>query len=308
MKTLKKPAAVLLLVAVTIIWGSGFTIVKSLMNGGMSVGILNMLRGFGLAALVAVVFGKKLIKMKRREAAIGLVAGVFNAGGYLLQSTGLMYTTPSTSAFLTVLNTVFVPFIVLVVYKTKPGLKLLPALLMAVAGTFFLTGMSFGNFRLGIGELLTLGCALSYAALIAFIGNTGKDVPSEITAFWMGLIQGAGALIYFFVFEGGANPGTIDWAKAVLPIIYLVVCGSFFTTIGQVVSQKSINASAAAMIMTLEAVFGTLISFIFGYDKFGWKLLVGGLLIFGAVIVVLLPDPPRISLRRRESNKNETPL
>lgn len=299
MKTLKKPAAALLLIAVTIVWGSGFTIVKLLINAGMPVGMVNMFRGFGLALLVAVFFGKQLIKMSLREAAVGIIAGVFNAGGYLLQSAGLTMTTPSTSAFLTILNTVFVPIIAFLVYKVKPGLRLLPAILLAVVGTFFLTGMSFDNFTLGKGEWLTIGCALCYAALIAFIGNTGKGVPSYTTAFWMGIMQGVGSLAYFFVFDGG-TVGAIDLARIILPIAYIVVLGSFFTTFAQVVSQKSIDSASAAMIMTLEAVFGTLISLIAGYDKFGWRLGLGGALILAGVIIVLLPEDklPKIRFKK----------
>lgn len=300
MNNIKKPFAILLLVLVTVIWGSGFTIVKLLLNAGFSAGMVNMFRGFGLAALILIFFGKRVIKMKPKQAVIGLIAGVFNSLGYILQSVGLMFTTPAASAFLTVLNTVLVPLIAFVFYKTKPGLRVLPAVLLAIVGTFFLTGMSFDNFTLGIGEWLTLGCALAYAALIAFLGHTGKDVPSEITAFWMGFMQGLGALIYFLIFER-TGVYDISWSKVLLPIVYIVVLGSFFTTTGQVVSQKAIDASTAAMIMTLEAVFGTLISLIAGYDKFTWGLLGGGLLILAGVVLILLPSKEEIMARLKRA-------
>jgi len=303
MKNIKKPFAIILLVGVTVIWGSGFTIVKLLLNAGLSAGMVNMLRGFGLALLILVFFGKSIFKMKLRQAAIGLVAGVFNSLGYILQSAGLMFTTPSTSAFLTILNTVLVPLIAFVFYKAKPGLRLLPAVILAVVGTFLLTGMSFDNFKLGVGEWLTLGCALSYAALIAFLGNTGRDVPFEITTFWMGFMQGLGALVYFLIFER-AGVYDISWDKVILPILYIIVFGSFFTTTAQVVSQKTLDASTAAMIMTLEAVFGTMISLLVGYDKFSWGLLAGGMMILAGVVMILLPSGKELMAKLKKAPQN----
>jgi drug/metabolite transporter (DMT)-like permease len=303
MNNIKKPFAILLLVAVTAVWGSGFTIVKLMLNAGLSAGMVNMFRGFGLAALILAVFWKRVIRMRLREAVTGIAAGMFNALGYILQSAGLMHTTPTTSAFLTVLNTVLVPLIAFVFYRTKPSLRLLPSVALAIVGTFFLTGMSFEHFALGKGEWLTLGCALCYAALIAFLGNTGKSVSAEITAFWMGLMQGLGAAAYFLIFE---RTGVYDiaWSDVVLPIVYIVVLGSFFTTTAQVVSQKALDASIAAMIMTLEAVFGTLISLLAGYDEFSWGLLTGGLLILAGVLLILLPTKTESLLSRKKTLPN----
>ncbi|NCU32133.1 MAG: DMT family transporter, partial [Candidatus Moranbacteria bacterium] len=186
MKTLKKPFAVLLLLGVTLIWGSGFTVVKIIIQTGMSVGLINILRGVGLALLVFAFFGKKVLKMKKKEILIGVAAGFTNSLGYLFQTAGLKFTTPSVSAFLTILSTVFVPVIALVIFRVRPTWRLLPAVALSIIGTFYLTGMSFGNLKLGPGELLSIGCALSFAFSIAILSSTGEGVSSEAVVFWMG--------------------------------------------------------------------------------------------------------------------------
>jgi len=288
MKLLKKPAAISLLTAITIIWGASFTLVKILLDAGLSTGSINLIRGVGFAVLVAAFSGKKLLRMKRKESLIGIIAGTANSLAYLLQSEGIVRTTPSTSAFLTILSILFVPVISLVIYRIKPSWRLLPAVVLAIAGTVFLTGMSFSGFRLGAGEGMLIGCAFSFAISIAVLSNSGSGASTHVTAFWMGITQAAGGLIYFLTFEH-AEVGAVDWTKAWLPLAILVIIGTFVSSSAQVICQRSIEASTAAMIMTLEAVFGTLISLIAGFDQFSPALLLGGGLIFLGVITVVAP-------------------
>jgi drug/metabolite transporter (DMT)-like permease len=288
MKIIKTPVAIAILTAVTVIWGASFTLVRLLLDAGMTNGIINLMRGMGFAVLVFCFFGKKLFRMKWKESLIGLIAGSANSVAYLLQSAGIGRTTPSTSAFLTILSVIFVPLISLIVYRIKPSWRLLPAVALAVAGTFFLTGMSFRSFKIGVGEGMLIGCAFSFAISIAVLSNSGRDAAPYVTAFWMGVTQAAGGLLYFLMFER-ATASAIDWPLAWLPLAVLIIAGTFLSSSLQVVCQRSIEASTAAMIMTLEAVFGTAISLIAGFDRFSIRLLIGGGLIFSGVITVVAP-------------------
>lgn len=293
MKPLKKPLAAILLLMVTIIWGSGFTMMKLLINAGMSVGLINITRGFGLSLFVLLFFGKKVFKLDKKGILIGIAAGFTNSLGYLLQSAGLKFTTPSVNAFLTILNTIFVPFIALIMYKVKPSWRLLPAVILSIIGTFLLTNMSLSNFNIGLGEGLTIGCALSFAFSIAILSNTGEGVSPTSIIFWIGIMHGIMGVAYFFVLDGG-SVGTFSWTAVLLPLIYVVVVASFLSTTMQVVCQRALDASTSSIIMTMEAVFGTLISLLAGYDTFKWGLISGGLLIMCGVIIVLLPPPSQL--------------
>lgn len=290
MKPLKKPLAAILLLVVTIIWGSGFTMMKLIINAGMSVGLINVARGFGLSLFILIFFGKKVLKLDKKGILIGVAAGFTNSLGYLLQSAGLKFTTPSVNAFLTILNTIFVPFIALIMYKVKPSWRLLPAVLLSIAGTFLLTNMSLNNFSIGLGEGLTIGCALSFAFSIAILSNTGEGVSPQSIIFWMGIMHGIMGVAYLFVLDGG-SAGAFSWTAVLLPLIYVVVVASFLSTTMQVMCQRALDASTSSIIMTMEAVFGTLISLLAGFDTFKWSLISGGLLIMCGVIIVLMPPP-----------------
>src|SRR4030095_12564082 len=99
-----------------------------------------------------------------RELRHGVVAGVALLAGYVLQTVGLQYTTPSTSAFITYLLVAFVPLIGFVALGGRPRPLTLVGLVMAVVGLVLLTGGADASF--GKGEVLTLGCAVAFAAHI----------------------------------------------------------------------------------------------------------------------------------------------
>lgn len=285
MKLTKNKANFILLI-VSVIWGSGFIVVKYTMDAGVPAGLLNGFRGLIFLILTLAFFFKTLKTMNKRDVINGIIAGATNAGAYIMQTIGLKYTSPSVSGFFTALYILFVPFIVWFLFKKRPKIQILPAVILAIIGTFFLTGASFTDFSFGKGEIYLLIGALLFAVSISYLGEGAKKTDSRILAFWMGLMQALAGLIMFAVSET-EYIGGIDIGKAVLPILYLGVIGTFITTASQVFCQKVTEETTASIIMTLEAVFASLLSLAFGYDKFTVNLAVGGVLIFGGVIVAI---------------------
>lgn len=275
------------LLVITIIWGSGFVVTKYCLSLGLTPGLITGVRGGIFMLLTFAVFSKKILKSNVRDTIIGILAGVTNAGAYILQAVSLKSTTPSVSAFLTIMHIVFVPIMALLIYRKKPLLQIYPAIIIALAGTAILTGVSFKNFNMGKGEWLSLGGAASFALSIAIIGNSGRKTEPLIIGFWMGLCQLVISGLYF-IFAEKAHLEPVSWTAVILPLAYLGVIGTFVTTNVQVISQKSIDETTAAIIMSMEAVFGSVISLIFGYDKFSWSLLTGGILIFAGVLIAII--------------------
>lgn len=114
--------AVLALVLVCPVWGISFTAIKQALAYTTPL-VLLALR-FSLATLV---IAGALRGLTRSEAAGGLVLGGLFWAGFVLQTTGLQYTTPSRSAFLTILSTPLVPVLQFVVHRTVPRLPTLLA-------------------------------------------------------------------------------------------------------------------------------------------------------------------------------------
>ncbi len=276
----------IVIVLITIIWGSGFISTKYCINAGMQAGLINLFRGLIFMALTVVFFHKKIFKMNKHEVKVGLIAGTINGAAFVMQAYGLSYASASTSAFLTILYIVMVPFVTWLFYKRKPKLQVIPAIIIAVAGTLILTGTNFKGFGFGKGEWLTLGGTVLFALDIAYLGEASKDAGAEVMSFWMGLMQTFCGLIAFVCIETG-TVASIDWSQCILPLIYLGVVGTFMTTVAQVFCQKVTDETSASMIMTLEAVFGTAFSLALGMEAFSYNLLIGGLLIFLGVSIAL---------------------
>ena len=94
----------------------------------------------------------------------------------------------------------------------------------------------------------------------------------------------AAALAWIFGFMTAPFPtkisGDMLWRIGYLSIMCTAVC-----YVLQTYGQKHTSPSATAVIMTLESVFGAIISVIFYHEELSAKLLIGFALIFAAVLI-----------------------
>jgi drug/metabolite transporter (DMT)-like permease len=281
---LKKSTADLLLIVVTLLWGSGFVATKIAIDNNAPTGMINLIRGGIFALLCYVFYFKKINSITKEEIKKGFVAGSLNSLAYVLQTVSLHYTTVSNSAFLTASNVLIVPFIVWIFHNKRPTLKVFVSVAVCLSGMAALTGFLSSSVTLNWGDALALLGAIMFAFSLTYISNNAKDIDFSIIAFMLGLTQAIGGLFYFIVFDGG-EVGGINWTGALLPLLYMGVFPSFVSQTLQVVAQQNTTATSAALIMTLEAVFGSVFSILFGYEKLTWSLAAGGGLILLSIII-----------------------
>ena len=127
---------------------------------------------FTIAVVVLAPFGFAMVRADRDQRRlllrIGLVAGVLLFGGYAMQTVGLQYTSPSSSAFITGLYVAMTPIVESIVRRRAPAVGgVRRAIVVATGGLFMLTGADLG---FGKGELFTLACAAMFAIWIVFQG------------------------------------------------------------------------------------------------------------------------------------------
>jgi drug/metabolite transporter (DMT)-like permease len=288
MKSLTQKQGNFLVMIVTVVWGSAFVASRFCLDNGVSPGFIIGFRGACLALLLLAFAHKKIFAMSKKDCVAGLLAGGANAIAYTLQAVGLQYASPSTAAFMTVTYIVFTPFISFLFFKKKPPLRMVFAVITALIGTYILTNMNFADFKFDIGTLICLGGALFFAVSIAILGNIGQDTPFEVTGFWMGALQVLSGLLYVGIADK-FNLGDIRWGMAIGGLFYLGLIGTCFTTNAQIIAQKVSDETTVSLIMSLEAVFGTLFSILFKYDAFSVSLLLGGALIFAGVLIANAP-------------------
>ena len=158
----------LALVLCTAIWGVTFVIVKDALTD-VSVLVFLAVR-FGVASLVmAAIFWRPIRLMSLHSWWGGAEIGLAMFGGFIFQTVGLRFTTPSKAAFLTGCCVVIVPFLSPLFGKMKITPAVWAAALLTLAGLYFLAVPRAGFRDLNRGDALVFVAAISFAFQIIFI-------------------------------------------------------------------------------------------------------------------------------------------
>src|SRR5271168_3657259 len=157
------------LIAVALIWGTTFILVKQALAGVSTLLFLTL--RFAIATLaLALIFRKEFRTANvRRAVRGGMIAGVFLFSGYVLQTFGLKYTSASKTGFLTGLYIPLVPLFSALIYKKIPRAAEIMGVLAAFLGMALMT-IQKSFFDIGVGDLLVAGCAVAYAFHILVLG------------------------------------------------------------------------------------------------------------------------------------------
>ncbi len=268
----------LALVLTALIWGSAFPVSQYAIDSNMSTSLILLLR-FSIASIILLIlFFKKIKTITKKEFQYGIIAGAFLFLGFYTQTIGLKYTTPSNNAFITAIYVIMVPFITMFVFKKRPKTKFFFLPLITFLGVVILTYSPSSNVLLSKGDLLTLLCALFFALHISYLGIVSKKVD-VIKMTFLQMITASVLSLLFFVFYDKLVITNIDYTKGILSILYLGIFSTCLCFFIQTYAQSNTSPSKAAMILSTEALFGSLFSVILKIEPFTINLLIGGLLI-----------------------------
>jgi drug/metabolite transporter (DMT)-like permease len=284
----------LLLLAVVFVWGTTFVLVKDALQDASPL-LFNLLR-MTLAFFALVIVNYRQLRHINRHALVsGLIVGIFLAAGYQFQTAGLARTTPAKSAFITGLVVVFVPLFTIIpalrsTNTPRPGWTTAIGALLAFSGLLLLTtpaGTSFQNLfvSIGLGDLLTLVCAIAFAAHLLSIAHTSHRVPTGQLAT---LQIGVAALIMAITLPLGGKPHLNITPRLLiaLAVTSLLATAAAFTI--QSWSQQHLPPTHTAILLTLEPVFAGLTSFLVLHEHLGSRSLLGAALILAGIVFIEL--------------------
>lgn len=281
---MKKWLAIGALILVTVIWGGGF-VASDIALESMKPFQIMMVRFLLASVLMGVISRgqqKSEEKLKDRAGAIkaGILMGVTLFMGFAFQIIGLQYTIPSKNAFLTALNVVIVPFIAFVILKKKIGAKGIIGAVMSVFGVALLS--LNGNFTVSLGDGLTLFCAVGFAFQIFFTSEFVKKYPASVlntVQMFTAFVLSAISLMIFG--ENDFQVTTQGWLSA----LYLGVVSTTICYLLQTACQKYIDETKAAIILSMESVFGTIFSILILHEVVTVRMIIGCAVILAAVII-----------------------
>ncbi len=276
MKPLK---ADLLLLFVTVCWGSSYLFMKV---GLDSVSEFNLIAlRFGLAFLFAsAIFYRRFMKIDRATVKFAALLGFILFIIFTLVTFGLKTTTTSNAGFLISLTVIFVPLISTVVYRNKPETKLIISILLAIIGIALLTIQL--PFRIQFGDLLCIAAAFCYAIHILVAGSAAHKVDTLN----LGILQLGFAGFFGFVFslllETPTFPdSTISW----IAILALSILCSGVGFILQIVAQQYTTPVRTGLIFSLEPVFAAIVGVVFAHEVITGAGYIGAaLMLFGVIL------------------------
>jgi len=271
----------------TVIWGATFVLVKSAL-ADISPLVFLALR-FGLAAIALLLLFRRGWTRDWIQLLWAALVGFFLFSGYLLQTFGLQFTSAPKSAFLTGFTSVLVPLLAALVYKTRPQASELLGVLVAVAGLGLMTlegpmgSISFAS--LNRGDLLTIGCAIAFAAHIVTLGHYSGRISFEM----LSISQVATAALLGISLCWWAEPPRLVWRPAV--VYAIIVTGLLATALAftvQAWAQQHTSSTRTALIYTLEPVFAWLTSYLVVGEGLSRRAAAGAALILSGVLLVEL--------------------
>lgn len=267
------------LLVVAMVWGGGFVVTKNALDIVTPLYFLAV--RFSVAGiLMALIFFKKLSKVSWQDIKRSSIVGVFLALGFITQTLGANLTTPAKSSFITGLNVVLVPFIMILFTKKFPGRK---AVITAIIAFFGLSLISVnGRMVIGTGDFLTFLCAIFYACHIVSIGYYANKVDTYVLATIQVLFTGVVcSILAVFLEPVPVLLGIGIWSG----ILYSALLSTLAAFLIQNLAQRNTPSTHAAIILCLESVFGALASVLFWHEILTARMVFGCIMIFAAIIV-----------------------
>lgn len=216
-----------------------------------------------------------------------LLTGTLVFLGINLQQIGLISSTAGKGGFITGLYVVFVP-VLAAFFGQKPGTGVWIGAPLALAGLYLLSVTE--GLALAPGDGWILACAFVWAFQVFTLGWLSPKIDSFILAFGQSFVCAALSLIVAFVLE------PIDLAAVTETTFDLVYGGIVSVGLGftfQVAGQKYSQASHAAIIMQLEAVFAVLAGWLFLDEILSSRAFAGCILMLAGMLISQMLPPER---------------
>ena len=311
MKITKGAWAYVELILVVLIWSfspiiSNLEIVKDNYSPGMIIALRSL---FAVLAL-AVINGKRLIKINKEYLKWAVPSGFILGAASICQMVGYRYGAgPGESAVLENLALIVIPILLFVFVKQKPTwTKILAAVLCFIGSAIIaLAGTAGDLLSVSLGKWLACLSGILYGANFVITGTYAKKLDSGVFVFVQIAVQTLTAFAYVFIGEQIllAKENVFVCNLELAPFLTVAALGILATGICWTLRAhclKRIPVMIASVIMPFSTVLTGIWSLIGGLEPFTWNLLIGGVIVVGAILLAQFGD------KGEEQSAEEAPL
>lgn len=280
--------AVVALLSVTASWGASFVLMKDAIERQPVPDFL--FTRFALAALVMILARPRVVRdITPRVLWTGSIIGAILGFGYITQTIGLQLSTAAITGFLTGLYVILTPLIGWLFLKQKLSARVIIGALLALGALAILSITEVG---VSEGTFWVLACAVLFALHIVTLGvwSPGSNayaltvvqilVVTVITGAWT-LGDGDG-----FV----APPDASVWSAIIITAVFATALGFFLQTW----AQGHMDSGRVAILLTTEVLWAGIIAVGVGQEPLTERLIIGGAIMFGAMLVIEWPGRKRV--------------
>lgn len=297
----------LLLILVTVIWGTSFVIVKD------TISVMGPITYVAVRFLVAaVVLGIWYLLRERRQhpprtpegsgpgsvagsgkqsgATIsreflkgGVLAGIALFASYLTQTLGLVTVGAGKAAFITGMYVVIVPIASQAILRSTPDRQSIIGVALATIGL----GLMSLKLPLEIapGDFLVFLCAIGFAAHILLLARYSRTGSAVLLTIIQLAVVSAASFVWAAFTERPLRVPPETWGA----ILFTAIASTSFTFLAQTAAQRYTSATHAALIFSAEAVFGAFFAWLWRGEVLLPKEFAGAVLILAGMLVSEVP-------------------
>jgi len=293
--------ASLLLAIAAFVWGAGFIGQETAMyNIGpfLFCGLRFLIAGFVLLPF-ALIEHKKHQTLTKLGVRPLLILGIVFFCGMMLQQIGIVESNATKSGFLTGIYVLMVPLLLFVFWRKSIHFGVYLCAVFVVLGLLFLSNHEHINFNSG--DYIIIISTVFWGLHIILIGMYVSNIQAPLViACGQFLVTGLlGIITHFiaepiFAFEPIISVAVITaaWRELLFTALISGVIGFGL----QIIAQRYVAPTLAAVILSLEALFAALLGAIILNEQLPTQGYIGCGLIFIAVVVAqLIPQPKNVS-------------
>lgn len=308
--------AIIGLLLANLLWGLSFPLIKAVVfthgqllpeSSTWFVTAMTVAPRFVIAAIVMLVVARaQLANLARGELRQGLLLGVSNALGMILQVDGLQFTSASVSAFLTQFYAIMIPVVVALRVRRAPPAVVWVCVALVLVGVAILGRFDFHALSLGRGEIETLLSSIFFMWQIFVLGDA-RHAGNRVIPVTAIMFTTEAAIFLAGAFITAADPADclVPWTSGPWLAFTALLTGfcTLWAFLLMVKWQPKITATEAGLIYCFEPVFASVmalylpalfsrwVGFDYANETLTWQLLVGGGLITVANVLLQVKPP-----------------